>query len=87
MQITNVRSVLVMGPRRSVYGKVYQSALGASASSEHGIVFIDTDEGVTGIGEISSVFKRRGRLLCREVDLILGPALVGEDPLRIAYLL
>jgi L-alanine-DL-glutamate epimerase-like enolase superfamily enzyme len=87
MKITGVRNVLVVGPRRSVYGKVYQSALGASAFSEHGIVFIDTDEGITGIGEISSVFKRRGRLLCREVDLILGPALVGEDPLRIAYLL
>lgn len=87
MKITAVRSMLVIGPRRSVYGKVYQSALGASAHSEHGLVFIETNEGITGIGEISSVFKRRGRLLCREVELLLGPALVGEDPFRIARLL
>jgi len=87
MKITAVRTMVVLGPRRSVYGKAFQSALGTSTRSEHGLVFIDTDEGITGIGEISSIFKRRGRLLCREVDQLLGPALVGEDPFRIAYLL
>lgn len=71
MKIIGVKAIPVTGPRRSVYGKVYQSALGASSHSEHGLVLIDTDEGITGIGEISSVLKRRGRLLCREVDLIL----------------
>jgi len=87
MKITAVRSMVVMGPRRSVYGKAYQTALGTSTQSEHGLVFIDTDEDITGVGEISSVFKRRGRLLCREVDLLLGPALLGEDPFQIAHLL
>ena len=79
--------MVVVGPRRGAYGRVYQTALGASAHSEHGLVFVETDDGVTGIGEISSVFKRRGRLLCREVEQVLGPALVGEDPFRIALLL
>jgi L-alanine-DL-glutamate epimerase-like enolase superfamily enzyme len=86
MKITAVRSLVVLGPRRAVYGKVYQSALGASAVSEHGLVFVETDDGITGLGEISSVFKRRGKLLCREVEQLLGPALVGEDPFRIASL-
>jgi muconate cycloisomerase len=87
MKITAVRTVVVYGPRKRAFGGRYQTALGGWDHSEHGLVFIETDEGLTGIGEISNAFKRRGRLLCREVDQLLAPALVGEDPFRIAYLL
>lgn len=86
MRITAVNAIPVLGPRRQAYGRAYQSALGASTMSEHGIILIETDAGITGIGEISSVFKRRGRLLCREVDQLLAPTLIGEDPFRITHL-
>jgi muconate cycloisomerase len=86
MRITAVRTVVVWGPRRLAYGGVSRTALGSAAVSEHAIVFVDTDAGVTGIGEISSVFKRRGRLLARDLAAALAPVVVGEDPRRIAYL-
>jgi L-alanine-DL-glutamate epimerase-like enolase superfamily enzyme len=86
MKITAVRTVVVWGPRRPAYGGAHWTALGAATVSEYAIVFVDTDAGITGVGEISSVFKRRGRLLARDVDAALGPAVTGEDPRRIAYL-
>jgi muconate cycloisomerase len=86
LKITAVRTVVVWGPRRPAYGAPTRTALGLAAVSEHGIVFVDTDAGVTGIGEIASVFKRRGRLLAGDVEAALAPAVVGEDPRRIAYL-
>lgn len=87
MKIAGVETVVVRGPRRSVYGKVHESALGPKQYSEHGIIFVSTDAGIMGAGEISTAFKKPGRLFCREVDLVLGPALIGEDPFRIAHLI
>jgi len=86
MIIKKITAIPVLGPRKQVYGRVYESGLGAAVMSEHGIILIETDSGIVGIGEISSIFKRRGKLLCREVDEILAPTLIGEDPFRIAYL-
>jgi muconate cycloisomerase len=86
MRIAAVRTVVVWGPRRPAYGAPSRTALGTAAVSEHAVVFVDTDAGVTGIGEIASVFKRRGRLLARDVEAALGPAVIGEDPFRIAHL-
>ena len=86
MKITAVRTVVVWGPRRLAYGAASRTALGLAAVSEHAIVFVDTDAGLTGIGEISSVFKRRGRLLALDVQAALAPAVVGEDPSRITFL-
>jgi muconate cycloisomerase len=86
LRITAVRTVVVWGPRRPAYGAATRTALGLAAVSEHAVVFVDTDAGVTGLGEISSVFKRRGRLLARDVEAALAPAVLGEDPRRIAYL-
>lgn len=86
MRIAAVRTVVVWGPRRLAYGGAYRTALGASALSEHAIVFVETDAGITGIGEASSVFRRRGRLLARDIEHALAPAVLGEDPTRIAYL-
>ena len=86
MRITAVRTVVVWGPRRTAYGAASRTALGLAALSEHAIVFVDTSAGITGIGEISSVFKRRGRLLASDVEAALAPAVTGEDPRRIAHL-
>ena len=80
MKIEAVRTRVVYGRRKRAYGRVTATALGPADISEYGLVFIDTDAGITGIGEISNVFSRRGRLLCRDVDELLAPALVGLDP-------
>jgi muconate cycloisomerase len=87
MKITQVRTVPVWCPRRKAYGGVHTTALGPAAISDYAIVFIDTDAGITGIGEVASVFKRRGRLLHHDVEHALAPVVVGEDPHRIAHLL
>lgn len=86
MKITAVRTVPVWGRRRRPYGTVTRTALGPAAISDYTIVFVDTDEGITGLGEVCSVFKRRGALLRSDVDLALAPSVVGEDPFRIAHL-
>jgi muconate cycloisomerase len=86
MKITQVRTLAAWCPRRRAFGAVTRTALGAAAMSEHSIVFVDTDAGITGIGEVSSVFKRRGRMLQNDIDLALAPAMIDEDPFRIAHL-
>jgi muconate cycloisomerase len=62
------------------------TALGPAAVSDYTIVFVETDAGITGLGEVDSVFKRRGRLLRNDLEQALVPAVLGEDPTRIAYL-
>jgi len=86
MRITQVRTVPVWGPRRRAFGAVTRTALGPAAVSDYTIVFVDTDAGITGIGEVSSVFKRRGALLRNDLEQSLVPVVANEDPFRIAYL-
>lgn len=86
MKIDRIRTVPVWGRRLRPFGQVTRTALGAAAVSDYTIVFVDTDAGITGLGEISTVFKRRGALLRGDVDGALAPALIGEDPFRIAHL-
>ncbi len=86
MKITDVRIVPVWCPRRRAYGDVTRTALGPAAVSDYAIVFVDTDAGITGLGEVCSVFKRRGAVLRKDVELALVPAVTGEDPFRIAHL-
>lgn len=63
-----------------------RSAFGTREFTEAGIVRIDTDEGITGWGEICLVWWRMGSGLCRDVERILAPALLGEDPTAHALL-
>jgi muconate cycloisomerase len=86
MKITGVRCIPVLAQRRRAFGGITRTALGPAAFSDYAIVFVDTDAGITGLGEVDSVFKRRGSLLHGDVDRALGPAVIGENPLRIAHL-
>lgn len=86
MKITAVRAVPVWCPRRRPYGGVTVTALGPAAISDYTIVFVETDSGITGVGEVDSVFKRRGRLLRHDLEHALIPAVIGEDPTRITFL-
>lgn len=83
MKITAIETTPVYVTRLRAYGAVARTALGPADVSEHGIVQVHTDEGLTGLGELSSVFARRGPLLCRDVDERLAPVLLGRDPLGI----
>jgi L-alanine-DL-glutamate epimerase-like enolase superfamily enzyme len=87
MKIIQVRTVPVWCPRRRAFGGITRTALGPAAVSDYTIVFVETDAGITGIGEVASVFKRRGALLRQDLDRGLVPVVVGEDPFRIAYLI
>jgi L-alanine-DL-glutamate epimerase-like enolase superfamily enzyme len=84
MKITGIRCVPVLAPRKRAFGGVTTTALGPAAFSDYAIVFVETDAGITGLGEVDSVFKRRGVLLHHDVQQGLAPALIGEDPFRIA---
>ena len=84
MRITDIRCVSVLCPRRSAFGGVTRTALGPAAMSDYAIVFVDTDAGITGLGEVDSVFKRRGPLLHHDIDAALAGVVVGEDPFCIS---
>ena len=83
MKITSVHATVVRVPRTKPYGKVYTTGVGAASVSEHGIVQVETDGGVTGLGEISTVFSPPGATLSAEVNEVLGPALMGLDPFEL----
>lgn len=76
MKITSVTAVPIRAQRRTPM----VATQGAIDVSEFGVVRVDTDEGLTGWGEIAMSWGRVGRALCRDVELTLGPAVVGLDP-------
>src|SRR2546430_11696000 len=84
MKITDIRCVPVLCPRKRAFGGVTKTALGPAAMSDYTIVFVETDAGITGLGEVDSVFKRRGAVLRHDLTAALVPAVIGEDPFRIA---
>jgi muconate cycloisomerase len=56
--------------------------------SDFALVTIETDEGITGYGEVSSAlfYYRLGTSHAYDINAYLGPALVGQDPLMIPAL-
>ena len=56
-----------------------KSALGTSVAGSFGIVEVETDGGITGLGEISMIWNGDGRALCPTVNEILAPALIGHN--------
>lgn len=76
MKITSVSAV----PVRVPLAQEFTTALGTARASEYGIVWVETDEGHTGLGEIALVWHGSGARLCPIVNEVLGPSLVGSDP-------
>jgi L-alanine-DL-glutamate epimerase-like enolase superfamily enzyme len=76
MRITRVQAIPVGVP----LGFAFVSALGTLRVSEYGLVVLDTDEGVRGLGEISLIWHGNAPPLCRLLDERVAPALVGADP-------
>src|SRR5439155_27060257 len=82
VRITRVQAIPVAVP----LGFDFKSALGVLRVSEYGLVIVDTDEGVRGLGEISLIWHGKGHPLCRLVDELLGPPLPGPDPFQVTRL-
>lgn len=86
MKIKKIDCIVVHGYRRKVFGRDSYTALGRGDVSKHALVLVETDAGITGIGEIASCFTRRGALLAAEVEEVLVPLLIGEDPRELSRL-
>ena len=86
MKIIDVRYSVVYASRRRIFGRPVVTGLGTSLCSEYAFVEILTDEGVTGVGEMASVFERTGGALAMELGGTLTNLLVDKDPFQIAVI-
>jgi L-alanine-DL-glutamate epimerase-like enolase superfamily enzyme len=82
MKIAQIDVFAVRAPRKEPV-KSGTTAAGPVTASEFGIIRIQTDEGIEGLGEISITFPRIGFSLCHAARRLLVPRLVGLDPLAI----
>lgn len=80
MKILDIRTELLQLPFRDVLATAY----GARTHATLVLVSIETDEGVTGYGESVGLFHQTAEAFIANE---LRPLLLGEDPLRIEYLL
>jgi muconate cycloisomerase len=78
-RITRVSATPVFVTRRAPF----KSALGLSKQGGFGIVRLETDTGITGIGEISMIWNGDGSAYCPMVVELLGPAVEGLNPFAI----
>lgn len=79
MKILTVEAVPVRVPRV----RSSRSAFGVRDFTEAGVVRVETDEGITGFGEISLIWGRQGSGLCDDVNALVASELVGWDPMRV----
>jgi L-alanine-DL-glutamate epimerase-like enolase superfamily enzyme len=78
VKITTIEAIPIAVPRHH-----FRSALGLQTTLDYGVVIVHTDEGIEGLGEISTLWDGKGALQCHIVDTVFAPALLGEDPLAI----
>jgi L-alanine-DL-glutamate epimerase-like enolase superfamily enzyme len=72
-RIRRISAVSVRVPRIAPL----KSALGTSIMGSFGIVEVETDGGITGLGEISMIWNGDGEALCPTVNEVLAPPLIG----------
>jgi L-alanine-DL-glutamate epimerase-like enolase superfamily enzyme len=82
VKITAIRATPVRIPRPAKF----TSNLGTHAASENAVVEIETDEGLVGIGESSSIWDRKGSGCADDINGLLAGLLIGKDPLQIRTL-
>ena len=80
MTITRITATPVRVPRP----QPFTSSLGRTQDSENAVVEVHTDQDIVGLGEASSIWDRKGTGEAEFINGLLGPALVGRDPFRIA---
>ncbi len=82
MKIVKVDVYAVRAPRKEAVRSGTTTA-GAVTASEFGIIRLESDAGVEGLGEISITYPRIGFSLCHAARRLLAPRLIGVDPLAI----
>lgn len=82
MKITHIDVFAVRAPRKEPV-KSGTTAAGPVTASEFGIIRIQTDEDIEGLGEISITYPRIGFSLCHAARRLIAPRLLGLDPLAI----
>lgn len=78
--IARVEVIPIRAPRK----EAVRSGLNrndAVSASEFGIVRIETESGLDGLGEISITFPRIGHSLCHAAEHVIAPAMIGRDAL------
>ena len=89
MRITRIEATPYFPPLRQFFGRSVKVGFGELKDFSFGLVRVHTDEGIVGLGEISSVrgpppFGPSGGAQCGIVTEVLAPSLIGEDPAHIA---
>jgi L-alanine-DL-glutamate epimerase-like enolase superfamily enzyme len=82
MQIAAVEAIPVVVPK----DRPSSSSLGTFDSAKAGILRVQTDEGIEGIGEVSMLWHGGGSSLCHDINTRLASAFVGDDPSNIVRL-
>ncbi len=80
MKISRIEVIPVRAPRKEPV-RSGTTAGGPITASEFGIVRIETDTGLEGLGEISITYPRIGFSLCHAARRLVAPRLIGFDPL------
>jgi L-alanine-DL-glutamate epimerase-like enolase superfamily enzyme len=87
MRITQIETIPVRVPLKS--GMTTRTAHGEYHTSDYVIVRVHTDAGLVGLGEatVSALWSGETAASCvAAIDGLIGPALVGQDPMRITDL-
>jgi L-alanine-DL-glutamate epimerase-like enolase superfamily enzyme len=83
MKITKIRCTMAAIP----YGSLYQLASGATRAATRVFVFIETDEGIVGVGETGATVPERGgetmEAIYANITRRFGPLLIGMNPFDI----
>src|SRR5438132_698501 len=84
MKITRVEAFPICAPR----SQRFAAAQAVLTHSDFALVVIETDEGITGYGEVSSAlyYYRLGPSHAYDINAYLGAPLIGQDPLTIPAL-
>jgi muconate cycloisomerase len=80
MRISAIEAISIEVPKT----RPFSSSLGTFTSAKSGILRVQTDEGIEGVGEIDILWHGGGAALCSDVNERLGPYFVGVDPIEIA---
>ena len=84
MKITRIEAFAIRAPR----SRRFAAARAVLTHSDFALVSVETDEAITGYGEVSSAlyYYRLGPSHAYDINAYLGPALIGQDPLMIPAL-
>src|SRR5438445_13770575 len=78
MKIIDVEAIPLSMPSAT-----FARALGAPTQLDYGLVIIRTDDGIEGLGEISTLWDGRGAVQCAFVEHCFKALLIGRDPMDI----